>query len=94
MSKTVLLQTIQFSISKLLKYQTLLFDQLIGPDQVLSLRTRVDLGAMAIKGTLHSPKLQHYWRLTIRLFSVICRTLVGGVLLFYREEVCVFSCPT
>ena len=24
----------------------------------------------------HSPKLQHYWKLTIRLFSVICRTLV------------------
>ena len=28
-------------------------------------------------GTLHSPKIQHYWSLTIRLFSVISRTLVG-----------------
>ena len=28
--------------------------------------------------TLHSPKLQHYWNLNIRLFSVICRTFVGG----------------
>ena len=27
---------------------------------------------------LHSPKLQHYWNLTIRLFSVISRTLIGG----------------
>ena len=29
-------------------------------------------------GTPHSPKLQHYWNLTIRLFSVISRTLMGG----------------
>ena len=26
----------------------------------------------------HSPKLHHCWNLTIRLFSVISRTLVGG----------------
>ena len=32
------------------------------------------------RGTLHSPKVQHYWNLPIRLFSVICRTLVLGVL--------------
>ena len=30
------------------------------------------------RGTLHSPKLQHHWNLTIRLFIVISRTLVGG----------------
>ena len=28
--------------------------------------------------TLHSPKLQHYFTLTIRLFSFIPRTLDGG----------------
>ena len=28
--------------------------------------------------TLHSPKLQHYWGLTIRMFRVIYRTLVEG----------------
>ena len=28
--------------------------------------------------TPHSPKLQHCWNLTIRSFSVISRTLVGG----------------
>ena len=30
------------------------------------------------RGTPHSSKLQHYWNLTIRLFSVISRILVGG----------------
>ena len=29
-------------------------------------------------GTLYSLKLRHYWNLTIRLFSVIYRTIVGG----------------
>ena len=29
--------------------------------------------------TPHSPKPQHHWNLTIRLFSVISRTLVAGV---------------
>ena len=29
------------------------------------------------KGALHSPKLQHHWNLTIRLFGVISRTLIG-----------------
>ena len=30
------------------------------------------------RGTPHSPKLQHYWNLTNRLFSVISRILCGG----------------
>ena len=30
------------------------------------------------RGAPHSPKFQHRWNLTIRLFSVISRTLVGG----------------
>ena len=33
---------------------------------------------MAIKGYSAFPKIQNYWNLTIRLFSVIYRTLVGG----------------
>ena len=33
---------------------------------------------MAMKGTLHFPKLKHYWSLTIRLFSVIIKTLIVG----------------
>ena len=39
----------------------------------------------------HCPKLQHYWNLTIRLFSVLSRTLVGVVSPFCKEEVRVFS---
>ena len=31
-----------------------------------------------LKGTLHSPKLHHYWNFTIRLFSVTSRTLIEG----------------
>ena len=34
--------------------------------------------------------LQHYWSLTIALFSLISRTLVGGVIPLYREAVGVF----
>ena len=38
----------------------------------------LDMGSMAMKGYPHSPKLLHYWKLTISLFSVISRTLVDG----------------
>ena len=37
------------------------------------------------KITLHSPKLQHRWNLTIRLFSVISRTLIGGEFLLLQS---------
>ena len=43
---------------------------------MLPLRTRVDLGVMAMKGYSASPKLQHHWNIAIILFSVISRTLV------------------
>ena len=47
------------------------------------------------RGTPHSPKLQHYWRLITRLFCVIV-TLVGGggVLRIYRDTVSEFYSPT
>ena len=35
-----------------------------------------------IRGTPHSSMLQHYWDLTIRLFSVISRTLIKGVVIY------------
>ena len=44
--------SIHFSISMLL----VLFNPLIGPYQVLPLRARVDLGAMAMKGVLRIPQ--------------------------------------
>ena len=46
------------------------------------------------RSTPHSPKFQNYWNLTIKLFSVISRTLVGGVLPFGRDAVGVFFNPS
>ena len=46
MLKTVPFQTIQFSISM----QLVFFNLEIGPYQVLPFQTKVDLGAMAMKG--------------------------------------------
>ena len=45
------------------------------------------------RGTPHSTKLQHYWSLTIRLFSVISSTHLGGILPFCRDAVDVFYRP-
>ena len=42
------------------------------------------------RGTLYSPKLQHLWSLTLRLFIVITRTLVEGVLRLYGDAVGIF----
>ena len=67
-------QTIQFSISMQLSS--------IWPiDKTLSRATTPSQWTREWwlwRGTPHSPKLLHYWSLTIRLFSVISRTLVGG----------------
>ena len=43
-------------------------------------------------GAPHSPKLQHYWNLTIRLFGVISRTLIRRMLPLCRGAVVVFYC--
>ena len=56
-----------------LKCQTVLFDQLIGTYQLLPLRTRADLGAIAMKGYLIFPS-------AIGLFNIISRRLDGGIL--------------
>ena len=46
---------------------------------MLPLRARLDLGAMTMKEYSAFPKASALcWNLTIRLFSVIYRTLVGG----------------
>ena len=57
---------------------------------MLPFQARVDLGAMAIKGYSASPKPQYYWSLTVRMFSVISKTFVGGDLPLCREAVGVF----
>ena len=42
--------------------------------------------------TPHSPKLQHSWNLTIRLFSVISRTYVcGGLTALQRSSRCILQ---
>ena len=52
----------QFSLAE--AHSLVLFDLEIAPYQVISLRARVDLGTMAMKGTFHFPKFQHYCCLT------------------------------
>ena len=105
--KTVLFQTIQFSVSTVSMTKTVLFQTIqfsistqfssIWPIdrtlQVLSLWTRVDLGTMAMKDTPHSPKLQHYWKFTIRFFNVIFSTLVagGGLTPLQRSSRCILQ---
>ena len=44
-------------------------------------------------GTPHSPKLKDYWNLTIRLFSVIIRTLVGGSYLSAEVQLVYSTAP-
>ena len=44
------------------------------------------------RGAPHSPKLQRHWNFTIRLSSVINRTLIGEVLTLSRGTVSVFCC--
>ena len=41
-----------------------------------------------------SPNLQHYQNLTIRLFNVISKTLVGGFILLCRKSTGVFCSPS
>ena len=53
--QTVLFLTIQFIKSTQFKYQTVLFNPLIGPDQGLPFCVRVNLGVMAMK-TVHIPQ--------------------------------------
>ena len=78
----------QFSLA--FAYCLVLFDRKIGAYQMLPLRASVDLGVVAIKWYSAFPKLQYCWSLTIRLFDVISRGLVGGVLLLCG----VFSGPS
>ena len=46
------------------------------------------------RGTLHSPKLKHYWILTIKLFRVISRTVIRGVSLLCRDAVVISYSPS
>ena len=67
-SQADLIETIEFSISM----QLVLFNPYIGPYQVLPFQTRVDLGAMAMKGCsrciLQSQLTEQYTKLMSRQF--------------------------
>ena len=78
--ETVLFQTIQLSISTQFSSN-------------LTLSGATTPGQSG-PGSDGNKKLQHYWSLTIRLFSVISRTLVGGVLPLCRDSVGVFYSPS
>ena len=105
MSKTVLLQIIQLSISTQFKckYGLIVKNISISSHSVQSYNSVKHKHAVSSiwpidrtlircyysgpewtwerwqwRGTPHSPKLQHCWNLTIRLFSAISRTLIGG----------------
>ena len=95
LSKTFLFQTIQFSISTQ-------FSSIWAIDRVLSAATTLGKGwtgeQWQWRGTLHSSKLQNYWSLTIRLFSVISRILIvrrrgrGGALIpLQRSSRCILQ---
>ena len=60
---------------------------------MLPFQARVDLGAMAMKGAPYSLKSQHYLNHTIKLFSVISRTLIGrgGVTPLQRYSQCILQ---
>ena len=75
MTKTFLFQAIQFSqtIQFSINMPWVLFISKIGPYQV----PEWSWEQWQWRGAPHYPKLQHQWNLTIRLFSVISRTLIG-----------------
>ena len=87
--KTVLCQAIQFSVSHLftftwnvrlhsLNVKQFYFTHRLEPVRCYHSGTKWTWQWWQWKGTLHSSKLLHYWRLTIWLFSDITRKLVGG----------------
>ena len=78
--QTVLMETIKFSISM----QLVLFNRYYGPIRCYHSGPEWTWEQWQWRGTPHSPKLQHHWNLTIRLFSVISRTLMGGLLLYIK----------
>ena len=66
----------------------------MGPDRRYHSRPEWTLERLQWWGTLHSPKLQHYWSLTMRLFRITSRKLVVGSCPLCREVVSVFYSPS
>ena len=81
--KTVLFQTIQFSVQKQFCFKQFSLALvhclvLFYPTGCYHAEPEWTWERWQWRGTPHSQKLQHYWNLTIRLFNVISKTLVGG----------------
>ena len=55
---------------------------------------RVGLGAIKMKGYLHSSKLLYYWSLIIRFFSLKSRTLIVEVFPYCTDAVSVLYGPS
>ena len=104
-SQTVLIQAILFSLSVVSMSKTVLFQAIqfciitqfssIWPIDRALIRCYYSRPESTRewwqwRGTPHSPKLQHYWNLTVRLFRVISKKLVEGVLPLCWEAICVF----
>ena len=86
--KTILFQIIQFSIS-------IQFSSIWSIDRTLSDATSLGQSGLRSDGNNGVSRIpwnsKHYWSLTIRLLSVISKTLVGvGVLLLCWDAVGVF----
>ena len=68
-----------------------LFDTKIGPYQVLPFRTRVDLGAMAMKECSKFPKAPASLEPHHQIVNFITRTLIGGGSYPFAEVQSVYS---
>ena len=91
--QTVLFLTIQFSISHLFTYR-LNVKPLFDPIRCYHFGPEWTWEWWQWRDTQHYLKLQYYWNLTIRLFNVVSRTLVGGRLPLCRGLVGVFYSPS
>ena len=90
----ILSQLNGFTYFYLIRILSLLSNSSIWPYLALSLWDRGEKGVMVMKGYPALPKTLDYWSLTIILFIVISRTLIGGVLILYRDAVGVFCSPS
>ena len=86
--QTVLFQTIQFSISHLLCLNVKHFNSTHRILSCVTTQSQIRPGSDGNEG------VQYYWNLTIRLFSVISRTLVGWELPLCRDAASVFYSPS
>ena len=71
--------------------QTVLFDPLLGPSQLLQVLTKVDLEAMGMKWYYAFTKPQYYWSLIINVFSLTFR---WAVIFPCSDAVAIFNSPT